>query len=52
MVAELMVLRQDTNPRQPLIELSLQRDALLELPLALPGQTADMRQTLQKQNLK
>ena len=50
--AELMVLRRDTNPRQLVRELSLQRDVLLELPLALPGQTEDMRQTLQKQNLK
>jgi hypothetical protein len=50
--AELMVLRQDTNPRQLLRELYHQLDALLELPLATPGRTEDVRQTLQNQNLQ
>jgi IS30 family transposase len=50
--AELKVLRRDTNPRQLLRELYHLRDALLELPLATPDQTEDVRQTLQNQNLQ
>jgi hypothetical protein len=48
--AQLKVLRRDTNPRQLLTELYRLRDTLLELPLASPGQSEDVRQTLQNQN--
>jgi hypothetical protein len=50
--AELKVLRRDTNPRQLLRELYHLRDSLLELPLATPGRTEDVRHTLQNQNLQ
>jgi hypothetical protein len=49
--ASLKVLRRDTNPRQLLKELYRQRDALFELPSAIPNQTEDVRQTLYNQNL-
>lgn len=47
--AELKVLRRDTNHRQLLKDLYRLRDSLLELPLATPGQSEDVRQTLQNQ---
>lgn len=49
--AQLKVLRRDTNPRQLLKQLYQLRDALLQLPSAIPGQSEDVRQTLQNQNL-
>ena len=48
--AKMKVLRRDTNPRQLLKQLYQLRDALLELPEAVPDQTEDVRLTLQNQN--
>jgi len=42
----LKILRRDTNPRRLRSELYRQRDALFDLPLALAGQSQDVRQTL------
>lgn len=49
--ASLKVLRRDTNPRSLLKGLYRQRDDLLELPLAPPDRSEDVRKTLQNQNL-
>ena len=48
--AKLKVLRRDANPRQLIKQLYQLRDALLELPEAMPDQTEDVRLTLQNQN--
>ena len=48
--AKLKVLRRDTDPRRLIKQLYQLRDALLELPEAMPDQTEDVRLTLQNQN--
>lgn len=50
-IATLKILRRDTNPRTLLRELYAQQNALFDLPLALAGQTQDVRQTLKTENL-
>ena len=45
-IATLKALRRETNPRTLLKGLYAKRDSLFDLPLALPGQSQDVRQTL------